>query len=80
MGLSLTAARRVVVNHRNYDICKRLVVIQYLQRIGLASSQFPINKENSHTRILPLTTWEKEWLVSIRPSNLVFCKEGLIDI
>lgn len=27
-----------------------------------------------------MTTWEKEWLVSIRPSDLVFCIEGLIDI
>ena len=81
MGLSLVAAaRRVVANHRSQDICKRPVVIRDLQRTGLVSNQFPINQENSHTRILPLTTWEMEQLVSIRPSDLVFCREWLIDI
>ena len=79
-GLSLAIAKRVVANYRNYDICKRLVVVWDLQRTGLISSQFPIDNKNSHTLILPLTTWEKEWLVSTRPSDLVFCREGLIDI
>ena len=80
MGLSLVVARRVVANHMNYDICKRRVVVRDLQRMGLISSQFLVDRKNSHTRILPLTAWEKKWLVSIRPSDLVFCREKLIDI
>ena len=38
MDLSFAAARRVVANHMNYDIGKRLVVIWDLQRTGVVSS------------------------------------------
>ena len=80
MGLSLAATRRVIANHKSYDIYKRPVVVWDLQHTNLISSQSPIDRENSHTWIIPLTTWENEWLVSIRPLDLVFYREWLIDI
>lgn len=60
MGLSLAAARRIVNNHKSYDICKRPVVLRDLQCTSLISSQFLVDKENSHIRILLLTIWEKD--------------------
>ena len=51
-----------------------------MQCTGLVSGQRFVDRAHSKTQPFPLTDWEKEWPVSIRPSDLVYCCHGLIDI
>ena len=51
MGLSFDAARRVMANHKNYDICKRPLVVRDLWYTDLVSSQFPVDREDLDSTI-----------------------------
>lgn len=66
MNLLLPYARRAVVDLKNYDIRKRLVMVRDLECTGLVSQQCPMDKTNSKTWILPLRKMNVLFLSGLR--------------